>query len=617
MNRETDSNYRQTFLGQVTFQACQVFSMNCVARISGMAVFLFLSCQQVAHGQTVDAEDLKQLIDEVWQFDLKESPLFATRVGVHRYNDQLGHQAVADHKRRILAKRDFDNRLRKIDRSQLKRLDQINYDVFGRLLRDELEEASFHSYLIPITNRSGFHVSFPQLAKRVPLNTVQDFENYIARLRAFERYAEDHIGLMRVGIKEGMVLPAVVLEGYRDSIVTHIVEDPKRSLLYTPFTQMPDRISKDDQQRLEAAGRQAILSNVVVGYRRFLDFMEQEYLPACRGSIGASALPNGREFYRHRVRRFTTLEVTPEQVHATGHAEVARIRAEMNKVIEDVRVKGDFAAFVDHLRTDPKFYPKSAEELKKETAYVLKKMDGELPRLFKTMPRTPYGIREVPAYIAPKTTTAYYQQPAGDGSQAGFYYINTYNLRARPLYGIEALSLHEAVPGHHLQIALQQEMTGLPDFRRFAGITAFVEGWALYSERLGLEVGFYQDPYSNFGRLTYEMWRACRLVVDTGMHYLGWTRRQAIEFMAENTALSLHNIEAEVDRYISWPGQALAYKTGELKIRELRALAETKLGGQFDIRLFHDAVLGHGAVPLDVLEENIHRFIQETLAADE
>jgi uncharacterized protein (DUF885 family) len=589
--------------------------MICVVRISALAVFLLLACQQLAFGQADAAGDLSQLIDEAWQFDLRESPLFATRVGVHRYNDQLGHQTVADHKRRIEVKRGFNNRLEKIDRSQLKRPDQINYDVFGRLLRDGLEEAAFQSYLIPITNRSGFHISFPQLAKQVPLNSVQDYENYIKRLSAFERYAEEHIGLMRIGIKERMVLPAVVLEGYRDSIDTHIVEDPRRSLLYAPFLKMPSKISLADQQRLAKAGRQAISSSVVVGYRKFLEFMEQEYVPLCRGSIGAAALPKGRAFYRHRVRRFTTLNVTPEQVHETGRAEVARIRAEMKEVIEQVEFKGDFAAFVNYLRTDPKFYPKSAEELKKQTAYVLKRMDGQLPLLFKTMPRTPYGIREVPAYIAPKTTTAYYQRPAGDGSQAGFYYINTYNLRARPLYGVEALSLHEAVPGHHLQIALQQELTGLPDFRRFAGITAFVEGWALYSERLGLEVGFYQDPYSNFGRLTYEMWRACRLVVDTGMHYLGWTRQQAIQYMAENTALSLHNIEAEVDRYIAWPGQALAYKIGELKIRELRTRAETELGDRFDIRLFHDAVLGDGAIPLDVLEENIRRFIQETAAS--
>jgi uncharacterized protein (DUF885 family) len=282
----------------------------------------------------------------------------------------------------------------------------------------------------------------------------------------------------------------------------------------------------------------------------------------------------------------------------------------MATVIEKTGFSGDFPAFLEHLRTDPKFYATTPEQLLKEVTFVLKKMDGELPRLFKTLPRTPYGIREIPPYLAPKTTTAYYQQPAGDGSQAGFYYVNTYNLRARPLYEIEALSLHEAVPGHHLQIALQQELTGFPDFRRFAGFTAFVEGWGLYSERLGLEVGFYQDPYRDFGRLTYEMWRACRLVVDTGMHYLGWTREQAIQFMAENSALSLHNIEAEVDRYIAWPGQALAYKIGELKIRELRQRAEKELGDEFDVREFHDVVLGSGAIPLTVLEENVDSYIR-------
>ena len=355
-----------------------------------------------ANGQDSDADQLKQLIDQVWNFDLQESPVFATRVGVHRYNDQLGNQTLADHRRRLAARLGFELELQEIDRTQLSRTDQINYDVFGRLLRVDIDEAKFGAYLIPITNRSGFHVSFPELAKQVPLNSITDYENYIARLQAFKRYVGEHLEVMRAGIEARMVLPAVVLEGWRDSVVTHIVEDPERSLLYVPFQEMPDRIAAADQQRLAAAGRQAITSSVVAGYQAFLDFMEQEYVPACRGSIGAAALPKGREFYQHRVRRFTTLEVTPEQVHETGLAEVKRIRAEMATVIDDVNFEGDFAAFVDHLRTDPKFYPKSAEELKKETAYVLKKMDGELPRLFKTLPRTPYGIREVPAYIAPQ-----------------------------------------------------------------------------------------------------------------------------------------------------------------------------------------------------------------------
>jgi uncharacterized protein (DUF885 family) len=365
-----------------------------------------------------------------------------------------------------------------------------------------------------------------------------------------------------------------------------------------------------EQERLSGEARRAIAESVVPGYRRFLAFMRDEYVPAARGSIAASALPKGREFYRHRVRQFTTLELTPEQVHEVGLAEVARIRKEMDDAIRDAHFEGDFNAFVEFLRSDPRFYVDTPEKLLKEVSLTLKKMDGQLPKLFKTLPRTPYGIREIPAYIAPSTTTAYYQPPPGDGTLAGFYYVNTFNLKSRPLYEIEALSLHEAVPGHHLQIARQQELQDLPSFQRFAGFTAFVEGWGLYAERLGLETGFYRDPYSNFGRLSYEMWRACRLVVDTGMHYLGWTREQAIEFMAANTALTKLNIVNEVDRYIAWPGQALAYKMGELKFRELRRKAEERLGDRFDVREFHDVVLGSGAVPLSVLERIVDEYLE-------
>jgi len=337
--------------------------------------------------------------------------------------------------------------------------------------------------------------------------------------------------------------------------------------------------------------------------------MAKEYVPEARGSLGASALPRGRDFYRHRVRRFTTLEISPEEVHQLGLAEVKRIRDEMDEIIRRVEFVGDFAAFTKFLREDPQFYADTEEELLQAVALALKKMDGELPTLFGKLPRMTYGLRKVPEYIAPRTTAAYYQRPSGDGTRAGFYYMNTYNLKSRPLYTVEALSLHEAVPGHHLQLALQQEMESLPNFRKFRGFTAFVEGWALYSERLGLEAGFYKDPYSDFGRLTMEIWRACRLVVDTGIHYFGWTREQAIDFMTDNSAMSEHNIRSEVDRYISWPGQALAYKMGELKIRELRKMAEERLGERFDIREFHDMILGSGGVPLDVLEANTRAWI--------
>jgi uncharacterized protein (DUF885 family) len=546
----------------------------------------------------------KAITDAVWEFDMVENPLHATATGDHRFNDKLPADKKEDQLRRQKKLTEFLAQLKKIDRAALPRAAQINYDIFTQLLEDRVKEYEFESYLIPITNREGFHLDFLEAPNKFPLNTVKDYENYIARLNAFRQYTADNVGLMREGLKKGMTLPSEVLTGLVDGVNPHIVTDHAQSLLFAPFKKFPDRIAPADRTRLTEAGKNAILSSIVPAFEDFRDFCAKEYLPGARGTTGARALPNGREFYAYRVKHFTTLDITPDQIHATGLSEVKRIRAEMAEVMKKAKFEGDHAAFVKFLRTDEQFYPKTKEELLEKTAFTLKKIDGQLPSLFKTLPRSPYGIKEVPDYIAPRTTTAYYNQPAGDGSRAGFYFVNTYNLKSRPLFEVEALSLHEAVPGHHLQIALQQELD-LPKFRRFAGFTVFVEGWALYAERLGLETGFYQDPYSDFGRLSYEMWRACRLVVDTGIHHLGWTRKQAIDFMAENTALSIHNIEAEVDRYIAWPGQALAYKTGELKIRELRAKAEKELGPKFDVREFHDIVLGSGAVTLKVLEENV------------
>ncbi len=568
-----------------------------------------LALANVGPRATAASPELKALFAQAWQFTLIEDPLFATHAGDNRYNDRLPRETLADQARRAQAHRGFLDRLQAIARDKLTATEQIDYDIFRREQQDALAEVEFKTYLTPITNRSGFQVSFPELANDVPLKSLKDYENYVARLRGFSQYADDHIALMREGIKQQITMPRVVMEGIEKAIEPHIVADPAQSLLYEPCLEFPGSIGAADRARLGEAARQAISQSVVPGYRKFLEFITTEYLPACREQIGASALPNGREFYRYRIKHFTTLDVSPEQVHETGLAEVKRIGAEMRDLMSKLEFQGDFAAFVEHLRTDPKFYVDTPEQLLEATGLVLKRIDGELPKLFKTLPRTPYGIREIPAFIAPRTTTAYYQPPAGDGSRAGFYYVNTYNLKSRPRFEIEALSLHEAVPGHHLQIALQQELVGLPEFRRFVHPTAFVEGWGLYAERLGLEIGFYRDPYSNFGRLSYEMWRACRLVVDTGMHYLGWTRQQAIDFMAQHSALTLHNITAEVDRYISWPGQATAYKMGELKIRQLRRQAEGRLGERFDVRQFHDVVLGSGAVPLDVLEGNVKAYI--------
>jgi uncharacterized protein (DUF885 family) len=558
------------------------------------------------------SEQFAALLADAWEFVLREDPLFATETGDHRFDDRLPKVSLADERRRDAARRGFLDRLEAIDRAALPQSQQINYEIFGRSLRDQIRDFEFQTHLMPISDRYGFHVDFPELPRNLALSTTSDYENYIARLRSFSEYAEGHIELMREGIRRSMTVPSVIMQRYHEPLEAQIVEDAEKSLLYAPLRDFPATVPADAHERLRSAARAAIAESVVPGYRRFLAFMKEEYVPGCRGTISASSLPDGRAYYQFCVAKFTTLDdLSPEEIHATGQAEVRRIRGEMDEIIRDVKFDGDFAAFTEYLRTDPKFYAKSAEELEKQVAYVLKRIDGELPKLFGRLPRMPYGLRQVPRYIAPQATFAYYQRPTGDGRRAGFFYINTFNLPSRPLYMLEALSLHEAVPGHHLQLALQQELEDLPQFRRYGGFTAFVEGWALYSERLGLETGFYEDPYSNFGRLTMEIWRACRLVVDTGIHWLGWSREKAIEYMRSNSAMPMHDIRAEVDRYIGWPGQALAYKTGEMKIRALREHAESQLGKRFDLRAFHDVVLGSGAVPLGMLEETVRDWVKQ------
>jgi prolyl oligopeptidase len=583
-------------------------------RLLSLNIIIFLSlfslgCQQ---RQSTASKQLKKLFEEEWEFTLREYPITATFYGDHRYDDKLPDVSLDAIQKRNHQYQDYLERLRKIDQDALSSEERLNYDIYQRLTQMELAEFEFRTYLMPLTNRSGFHVTFPQLPDRVPLRTIKDYENYIARLLAFGDYARGHIDLLKEGIRQGYVVPRVILNGIGDVVQPHIVNNAEESLLFQPFQKFPKQFTDSDKQRFRLEGEQVIMSTIVSSYREFIEFVVGEYLPKTRKNIAASELPNGKEFYRHRIRYYTSIDMDPEEVHHLGKDEVKRIKSDMKAIIEKVGFSGNFRSFIQFLRNDKRFYVSKSDQLMKEVAYVLKKMDGELPKLFKTLPRTPYGIRRIPDFIAPKTTTAYYEGPAGDGSRAGFYAVNTYDLKSRPLYEVEALSLHEAVPGHHLQIALQQELKNLPDFRRFGGFTAFTEGWALYAERLGLEVGFYQDPYSNFGRLTYEMWRACRLVVDTGIHYLGWSRQQAIDYMAENSALSLHNITTEVDRYIAWPGQALAYKIGELKIRELREFAEKRLGGRFDVREFHDRILENGALPLDLLENHIKVWINKS-----
>ena len=551
-----------------------------------------------------------KLVEDAWEFQVRENPLFATMTGDHRYDGRLPNVSESDFARRLEKMREFQQRGRVIDRAALTSAERLNYDILARLLENEIREIEFRAYRMPLSKTGGFHTEFPELHVFMPLDTLQDYQNYVARLDAFSRYVAENIEVMRAGLDGGQIPPRTTLGGVADTLRPHIVETSPQSQLFKPFEQFPKTIDGTEQRQLTEAGSAAIMGSVVPGYQALLKFVEGEYLPASRGDIAAASLPNGREFYAHRIRYFCSLDLSPEEIHTTGLSEVERIRAEMQDILRKTKFEGDMRAFIEFLRTDPRFYAETPDALLKETAYILKRIDGELPRLFKTLPRMPYGIRAIPDFAAPGNTTAYYFPSSGDGMRAGVYYVNTFDLKSRPFYEIEALSLHEAVPGHHLQIALQQELD-LPKFRRFGGFTSFVEGWALYAERLGLEIGFYQDPYSDFGRLSYEMWRACRLVVDTGMHALGWTRQRAIDFMAENTSSTLLNITNEIDRYIAWPGQALAYKIGERKIRELRAGAEQALGPRFNLREFHDVVLGSGAVPLDVLENMVAEWIHQ------
>jgi uncharacterized protein (DUF885 family) len=561
------------------------------------------------------ADQFQELIAQEWEFRVGDDPLFATFTGDNRYNHRLPGASEVDFARRHAALRGFRAALGRIDQAALPAGQQLDYDIFARLLDNELGEHAHKAYLLPISRASGFHTFFPELARHMPMETVGDLENYIGRLAAFNKWSQEYIGLMRAGLAQGYRPARVTLDGVVEAAESQIVAAPEVSVLFEPFRDFPSSVPIEARARLLEAGASAIRQSVMPGYAALNDFLRDEYLPGARDDIAAGNLPGGGEFYAHRIRYYTSLDLTPEAVHATGVAEVARISEDMQAAIARSGFNDDRQQFIEFLRTDPQFYPASPQALLQATAYVLKRMDGELPRLFRTLPRLPYGIRPIPDYAAPGSTTAYYQPGSGDGTRAGMYYVNVHDLRSRPLYEVEALSLHEAVPGHHLQIALQQELATLPKFRRFGGFTAFVEGWALYAERLGLETGFYTDPYSDFGRLSYEMWRACRLVVDTGIHAMGWSRQQAIDFMAEHTSLTLLNIANEVDRYIAWPGQALAYKIGELKIRVLRNQAEAALGRDFDLRAFHDVVLGSGAVPLDVLETLVTRWIADTNGA--
>ena len=516
-------------------------------------------------------------------------------------------------KQQDLSLRAIYQRLGQVDVAKLNRDEAINHAVLLYTIKNQLDNYTNNEHYMPLTAESGFHVWISRINRQVSFNTEQDYRDYLARLTALPRYFSQQMFWMDKGIEAGITQPQVVLKGFEDSIKAFIKEDATSSTYYQPFLTMPEHFTGPLQAQLNAQAVATILQTVMPTYQKYYDYMVQRYQPNARTNIAASSLPNGEAYYLNRLQHYTTLPISIDDVHKTGLAEVKRIRLEMDTIIKQLDFKGSFADFVHFLRTDKQFYATSPEGLLKEASFIAKKMDAQLPRFFKTLPRTPYGVIEVPANIAPKYTTGRYSGPSRD-DQAGNYWVNTYRLDRRPLYVLEALTLHEAVPGHHLQGSIAREMQNVPKFRNSTYISAFGEGWGLYSEYLGLEAGFYQSPYSDFGRLTYEMWRACRLVVDTGMHAKGWSRDKAMSFLADNTALSLHNVQTEIDRYISWPGQALSYKMGELTIKKLRKMAEQELGEGFELREFHDQVLKNGSMPLSMLEILIVEYVEEKKA---
>ena len=574
-----------------------------------IVIALFWLTLAVAGAAQADATtDFQALVDEHWEWTLSNSPEMASALGDRRFNQAWQDKSIDAIEQRHKQARDFLRRAYAIDRNALGDDEQLNYELFRRQLQDEVDEHQFKGYLLPFSQRGGVQ-NLNNLTNQLSFATVQDYDDWLARLGKIDEVIDQTIKLAERGRKSGIVLPRILMERIPDQISAQLVEFAADSPFFTPFATLPESFSAADRERLRAAATETIEETVLPAYRELDRYFNKKYLPATRESIGLSELPNGSAWYEYLARSFTTTPMTPDEIHRLGLEEVSRIRGEMEKIIQEVEFDGSFADFLIYLRTDPQFYFDNPEDLYEAYLATSKRIDPELVNLFGKLPRMPYGVKPIPDTIAPDTTTAYYSRPAADGSRAGIYWVNLYRPEVRPKYEIEVLSVHEAMPGHHLQIALQQELDDMPNFRRFMGFTAFVEGWGLYSERLGYDLGLYQDPYSRFGQLTYDMWRAVRLVVDTGMHYKGWTRQQAIDFFKDNAAKAEHDIVNEIDRYLVMPGQALAYKIGQLKILQIRRRAEVQLGKDFDIRAFHDELLGAGALPLDLLERRMDAWL--------
>ncbi|MDQ6633867.1 MAG: DUF885 domain-containing protein [Gemmatimonadota bacterium] len=549
-----------------------------------------------------------RLLDDHWQWTLRERPILATTLGDHRYDRELGDLSLAAMDRRAREAAKFLARADAIDTAQLTPPERVTRAILRRTLAEAVEGNGFGQRTVLFTTYYGWHTGFADVASDHPFRDRADYEAYVARLAAFPRQNRGAIATTRAALAGGFAQPCAPLVGYERTMSGVMDSTPDRSRFMEPFARRPAYIPEADWAALRARAIAAVRDSVYPAYAALLAFYRIDYAPRCRAVAGISTTPNGAAYYAFRLRSETTTELTPDQVHQLGLREVARIGAEMDSL---ARAAGypDRKAYVAFLRADPKYYPRTAEELLAAASVLTKRIDGEMPKYFGHLPRLPYTVKAIPDAVAPGTTAGYYGEGSLEGARPGIYWVNTSKLDQRPYYELTSLTLHESVPGHHQQIALAQELD-LPVFRRYGvSFAAFTEGWALYAERLGIEMGLYDTPEKQMGRLSYEMWRACRLVVDTGIHMKGWTREQAIDYMLGQTALSRGNIEAEINRYITWPGQAAAYKVGELRIRELRARAERQLGARFDLRSFHDAVLANGPVPLDVMQTSVERWI--------
>lgn len=562
-----------------------------------------------AQAQSADAaRALHQLFDEEWERGLRENPVNASYQGDTRYNDRWPDASLAAIAASQAADRAALARIRAIDRNALSPADQLNYDTFLWLQEKTVEQQKFRTYLQPIGHQGGVQ-TLDGVAEVLPFATTKDYRDWLKRMEAVPVVVDQTIVLMREGIKAGSMPPKVLMQRVPRQIAAQIVDDPTKSPFYTAFRKFRDGVPEADRAGLQADAQRIIRERIVPAYRTLQTYFNDEYLPKSRDSIAATDLPDGKAYYDYLAGYYTTTDLTADQIHELGLKEVSRIRAQMEKIRAEVGFKGSLGEFFAFLRTDPRFFDKSPQALLTHYRDVSKRIDPELVKAFKTIPRQPYGVRPIPDNVAPDTTTAYYQPGAADGSRAGFYYVNLYKPEVRPTWEMMPLSLHEAVPGHHFQFARSLELPDAPMFRRTAYFVAYSEGWGLYAEQLGFDMGLYDDPYDRMGQLAYEMWRAVRLVVDTGMHAKGWSRERAIAFFKDNAPKTDQDIVNEIDRYIGTPGQALAYKIGQLKISELRARAKTRLGDRFDVREFNDEVLATGSVPLQALERHIDAWI--------